>query len=908
MQSIRFGDYILLDAIHTGSTTEIYQASRGNGEDGKPNIAIKRLIPDLVDDAQAKSRLKEEARIAVQLTQGNIVRVLDSGDIEGEFFIATEYIHGKDLRDIFLRQRTRSRRLPLAIPCFIAMQICEGLHYLHEKKSASGAPLELMHGAIAPQNIMACYDGQVKIIDFSRASSAKKAPDRSMDQERWVPGYLSPEQAQPGDLDRRSDIFNVGICLYELLTGERLFTDATDFSALQQVRNVDIPSPRSVNRQIPEELEHVVLKALARDRVNRYQTALELHDQLQSFMYDNRQLCGKKELGDHLRNLFDEEAEEHVTEEKTPVPIDNDDDRRDKTGLIAFSDLEPVAVTKLTAMASLQRAPEPVASQPEPMPVTPSRPVSKPPRTPAPSRPPRPSANPRYQATLLGLPNLPQPIYQPSSGSSDGATTEYTPPQSISGSRPPMAPRSAPSMSDTYSDETPARPAGATMLGIGAVSGGTAAQGSVPPMVPHEIPRIASRPPDLDDNDDEAKTGLYAMSYELKETLLAALKTNSNQHAAPEAAATNSAAPAATGDAFAQEAGSVLTDVYGQDDFRKPVAVETTAGLGTTKDKSSFNMQTVAVAAAIAVLLAGFFLMKKPATGTVNLTTLPADTMIKINGQDFSASASPFVISDLTPNTPHQIVVSKEGYGSWSTSVELTPGQNLVLPPVSLDPLQTDTGFTIDSKPTNARVYVDGKDLVQNTPARIIGISPGIHDVRVESGSGYAPWKTQVKINKNQVVELPLAELSPQAPPPSRTSPAIVVAEARPATRVSGQAQTKADAPGWLRGPSKSVKSAAATSSRSTAPRRERAPVASVPAAEAASKPSGQGMLRVNSRPWAQVFIDNRLVGNTPQMGIVVPAGKHNITLVNPTFGMKKTIPVSVRAGETVTKIVALNP
>jgi serine/threonine protein kinase len=894
MQSIRFGDYFLLDAIHTGSTTEIYKASRGNGEDGKPTIAVKRLIADLVDDTQAKSRLKEEARIAVQLTHGNVAQVLDSGDVDGEFFIATEYIHGKDLRDVFLRQRTRSRRLPLAIPCFIAMQICEGLHYLHEKKSASGAPLELMHCAIAPQNIIVSYDGQVKIIDFGRACSAKKASDRRLDEEKWVPGYLSPEQAQAGDLDRRSDIFNVGICLYELLTGERLFTDATDFSALQQVRNVDIPSPRSVNRQIPEELEHVVLKALARDRVNRYQTALELHDHLQSFMYDNRQLCGKKELGDHLRTLFEEEAEERVTNDITPLPTD-DDDRRDKTGLIAFSDLEPVAVTKLTAMASLQRAPEPIESHPESAPVTPSRAVSKPPPTPAPSRPPRPSSSPHYQATLLGLPNLPQPIYQPSSGSSEAATREYIP-ASMSG---PMGQRNTPPLADTYSDETPAGPSGATIMGIGAASVGAATQGSVPPMVPGEIPRIASRPPDLDDTDDEAKTGLYAMSYELKETLLQALKTNAAQN---ETDATSSDAPAASAAAFSQGAGSEQTDVYGQEPYPKPVLAEAKTSLEAAKDNSSSNLQTVAVAAAIAVLLVGFFLMKKPAAGTINLTTLPADTTIKIDGQPFSGSSSPFVISDLTPNAAHQIVVSKEGYGSWSTSVELTPGQNLVLPPVSLDPIQTDTGFTIDSKPTNARVYVDGKDFAQNTPARIIGLSPGIHDIRVESTSGYAPWKTQVKINKNQLIELPLAELSPLVPlTPAKTSLAAVAQ-----TRVPAE-QTKAEPAGWLRAPSKTSKSTATPSSRSTATR-QRAPVSSVPAAEAASKPSGQGMLRINSRPWAQVFVDNRLVGNTPQMGIVVPAGKHNITLVNPTFGMKKTIPVSVRPGETITKIVALNP
>jgi eukaryotic-like serine/threonine-protein kinase len=915
MHSIRFGDYILLDAIHNGTTTEIFKASRADGEDGKPNIAIKRLVADFVDDREARARLKEEARVAVQLTHTNLIQVLDSGDIEGEFFIATEYVHGKDLRDIFLRQQSLSRRLPLALPCFIAMQACEGLHYLHEKKNPAGVPLELFHGAVSPQNIVISYDGHVKLIDFSRSTYAVKAAARQIEDERWLPGYLSPEQAQPGDLDFRTDIFNVGICLYELLTGERLFTDATDFSALQQVRNLDVPSPRGLNRQIPEELEHIILKALARDRVDRYQTAMELHDHLQSFMYDNRQLCGKKELGDHVRALFDDESEERDAEDNTTISDIDDQDRREKTGLIAFEDLQPVAVTKLTTLASLQR-PEP--SQPAP---AEPRPVSSPAmgttgsvrsRPPAPSRPPRaqssPPSPPRYQATLLGLPNVPQAIFQPSGSSSSGgfesaATTTFNPGASLN--TPAMLPVPQPNSEDTPTNQSleMERPVSIT-------------RAAVPALVPDLDATIASRPPDLDDEDEEAKTGLYAMSYELKETLMAALAKPTptvDQDTTPISA---NVLPLQKG--AVQSAGNDLTPIGAE--FQKPELSSTGSWLAGASSQPNFIIRAGAVVITGLILVAGFLLLKKPDTGVVNLTTSPTDTSVKINGQLFPATASPFVISGLASDTSHLIEVSKPGYGNWSTSVTLKAGQELSLPPVTLDPINNDTGFTIDSKPRGAKVFIDNKDIAKTTPARIIGLDPGIYDIRIENGSSFAPWKSQVKVTENQVIELPTAELSPQTIPtiPTVSAPEKSVAERaekkddtrQVASAITAQTKAKTASSDWLRGTTKAPSASSSSRSSTRTPRATSEPrQTSAPAAAASpAKSSKQGTLRINSRPWAQVFVDNRLVGNTPQMGLTLPAGKHNITLVNPTFGMKKTVAVDVKANETVTKIISLTP
>src|SRR5665213_3289808 len=190
------------------------------------------------------------------------------------------------------------------------MQVCEGLDYAHNKRDGQGRELHLVHRDISPQNVLIGYEGEVKLIDFGIAKAAGKASKTQAGILKGKFGYMSPEQVRGLPIDRRSDIFAVGIVLYELLTGERLFVGESDFSTLEKVRNVEIVPPSSYNKKIPPELEKLVLKALARDPEDRYGNAIDLHDDLQSFLYSIGEFYSRKDLAAWMKKTFAVEIEE----------------------------------------------------------------------------------------------------------------------------------------------------------------------------------------------------------------------------------------------------------------------------------------------------------------------------------------------------------------------------------------------------------------------------------------------------------------------------------------------------------------------------------------------------------------------------------------------------------------------
>ena len=265
---------------------EVFKAKAFGVEGFERLVAVKRILPNIAEDEEFIAMFIDEAKIAVQLQHANIAQIFDLGKVEDSFFIALEYVNGRDLRADLRSQpparrgRCRSRRR-----AYIVMQVCEGLDYAHNKRDGQGRELHLVHRDISPQNVLIGYEGEVKLIDFGIAKAAGKASKTQAGILKGKFGYMSPEQVRGLPIDRRSDIFAVGIVLYELLTGERLFVGESDFSTLEKVRNVEILPPSSYNRKIPPELERIALKALAKDPEDRYQNAIDLHDDLQAFLY-----------------------------------------------------------------------------------------------------------------------------------------------------------------------------------------------------------------------------------------------------------------------------------------------------------------------------------------------------------------------------------------------------------------------------------------------------------------------------------------------------------------------------------------------------------------------------------------------------------------------------------------------
>ncbi|MGM0597089.1 MAG: protein kinase domain-containing protein [Myxococcota bacterium] len=299
-----FGKYYLLERINVGGMAEVFLAKSFGSDGFEKLVAIKRILPNIAEDEEFIKMFIDEAKISVKLNHPNIAQITDLNQENGVYYIAMEYVHGKDARSIFEKCRSSRKPMSLAQACFIIMKVCEGLDYAHNKKDSNGNQIGIVHRDISPQNVLVSYEGDVKIIDFGIAKAAGKASKTQAGILKGKFGYMSPEQVRGLPLDRRSDIFSLGIVLYELLTGERLFVGESDFSTLEKVKNVEILPPSTYNTKIPEQLEQIVLKSLAKNVEERYQTASEMHDELQAFMYTSGEFYSRKDLSSWMKKIF----------------------------------------------------------------------------------------------------------------------------------------------------------------------------------------------------------------------------------------------------------------------------------------------------------------------------------------------------------------------------------------------------------------------------------------------------------------------------------------------------------------------------------------------------------------------------------------------------------------------------
>ncbi|HLL55873.1 MAG TPA: protein kinase, partial [Myxococcaceae bacterium] len=237
----------------------------------------------------------------------NVVHIHDLGCYDDTYYIAMEYVAGRDLRTIIERYRRRGEVMPTAQAVFVASKMCEGLDYAHRKKDARGQELGIIHRDVSPQNILVSYEGEVKLIDFGIAKAANRMQKTQAGILKGKFGYMSPEQVRGMPIDRRSDIFAVGVILYEMLTGEKLFIGESDFSTLEKVRNADVPLPSKLNPDIPKGLEKVLLRALAREPEERYQWASDLQEDLMRFLLAGDAMYTGKQLSGFMKEAFVED-------------------------------------------------------------------------------------------------------------------------------------------------------------------------------------------------------------------------------------------------------------------------------------------------------------------------------------------------------------------------------------------------------------------------------------------------------------------------------------------------------------------------------------------------------------------------------------------------------------------------
>lgn len=282
----RFGRYTLLMPLSTGGMGEIFLARLEGAQGFEKLCVIKKILPHLAQDRDFVDRFVDEARILVKLSHGNIAQVLDMGLHEGAPYIALEFIDGKDLRRVVARAQERALTLPLSFILYVATRLLDALAYAHRKKGDEGKELNLVHRDVSPQNILISYEGEVKVIDFGLAKSTMSATHTHPSIVLGKFLYMSPEQARHQKADRRSDLYAVGLCLYELIAGKSPFDGVAPGELMAAVANPKLAPLSAVEPLCPPALSDAVMKALAVDPAQRFQTAEELRGRLLTILLE----------------------------------------------------------------------------------------------------------------------------------------------------------------------------------------------------------------------------------------------------------------------------------------------------------------------------------------------------------------------------------------------------------------------------------------------------------------------------------------------------------------------------------------------------------------------------------------------------------------------------------------------
>jgi serine/threonine protein kinase len=856
---VKFGKYYLLERISVGGMAEVFKA-KSFGEAGFERlVALKRILPSIAEDQEFIAMFVDEAKLAVQLTHPNIAQIFELGKVGDSYFIALEYVAGKDMRAIFERVKKRSEPIMVPMACYMVMKLCEGLDYAHNKKDAAGRSLELVHRDVSPQNILISYDGDVKLIDFGIAKAASKSSKTQAGILKGKFGYMSPEQVRGLQVDRRSDVFAVGICLYELLTNERLFVGESDFSTLEKVRNVEIMPPTTYNKRIPDELEAIVLKALAKHPEDRYRSAMDLHDDLQSFMYTSGNFFARKDLSAYVHKIFADEISRELSR----------DDEFRKFDSRRANDLEEL---EGTAVLSTPTPPggSPKGSPPSPRLGTPP-PPPPPPRAPrgtvmgmggaaqaaqaavaagmrnSPVSPPPGAARPSSVSgpvPAVAVPSLPvaspvaaapaEEIHEMDWDEEELATQIYDrpegmkipsspplPPRANSGARPPANGRTTgvlpalPSLPGRNSS-VPSQPMGATASAVPA-----------PPMPSSTLQPVVNAP----------------LSGPMISAPAVSAPTASSP-SMPSVQPSPSLPPRPSG------AGKDAWRIGGDPKFSRPPAEAAPPRAEPRRNEGSsvVVLALLGVVAVAALVIIALKLTRGEPSGGLLITTNVGGVAVLVDSQPLVGNGQRFEVPELSIVRLHRVEVRKPGFRPFTQDVPVREAQI------------TQMQVELEPEPTTAMV-------------------PPIVPMP-ESNPAVAQTPTPAPPSPAQVVAMntPTPTLAPAPVVAPAPAPAVAAAPAAPRTvRVSRPAASP-------------VRTAAAAASATR-------PVAAPPTAPAAG--GATGFLMISTRPASSCTVSGQgTTFNTPRR-VPLPPGTYRVTCTNEELAAHGTFSVTITAGGT---------
>ncbi len=889
---VKFGKYYLLERISVGGMAEVFKA-KSFGEAGFERlVALKRILPSIAEDAEFIAMFVDEAKLAVQLTHPNVAQIFELGKVGDSYFIALEYVAGKDMRAIFERVKKRSEPIMVPMACYMVMKLCEGLDYAHNKKDAAGRSLELVHRDVSPQNILVSYDGDVKLIDFGIAKAASKSSKTQAGILKGKFGYMSPEQVRGLQVDRRSDVFAVGICLYELLTNERLFVGESDFSTLEKVRNVEIMPPTTYNKRIPDGLEAIVLQALAKHPEDRFQSAMDLHDALQSFMYTSGNFFARKDLSAVMHRIFAEEISKELGRDEEFRKFDsrkaNDLEELEGTAVLPPPTQAPPADAPKSAAAA-PRAGTPPPPPPPPRtprgtvmgvggaatpPVAPPTPAPAPPPQRAPSAPPpMPGAAARITAPATSAPVVipPPPTTAPplpkaapppaESAESEAAeamdwdeeelaTQVYDRPEAAKAMGlppPPSVPRSntPPPRAGRTTGVLPALPALPGRSGSAAPPS-PASAGVTPPLPSTALPAVA--PPVVN-----APPALPVVNAP---PLAAPLPSVAAAPPPPSAApALAPSVPPRPGPASAKDPWHLGSDPK----FSRPPEAPARPEPRKAEGNSVVVMSLLGVVAVAALVIIALKLTRGEPMGGLLITTNVGGVAVLVDSQPLVGNGQRFEVPDLTVARLHRVEVRKPGFRPFTQEVPVRESQ--------VQQMQVE----LEPEPTTAAV----PPLVAAAEVPSVAQTP-------------APGVAQPVAPTPAPVAAPAAPVAVAAPTPAPSPrPAPAAAAPRPVVRVAA-APRPAAVPVARPAPRPVPARPVAAAAPAPAP---------VPAAAAAG--GNTGRLLFSTRPASNCTIAGQGTSFSTPRALTLPPGSYRINCRNEELASSGTFSVTITAGGT---------
>jgi serine/threonine protein kinase len=298
------GPYELIRRLGAGGMAEVHLARAAGIEGFEKLVVLKRILPHLSADPHFIRMFLAEARLAAILDHPNIVQVFDLGHDGGEYYFTMEFVYGENLQNILRAVRRTSTPLPYEHAITICNGVAAGLHYAHERVGFDGQRLGLVHRDVSPTNVMVTYEGCAKVADFGIAKVMNRTDVTQAGMRKGKVPYMSPEQCRAEPLDPRSDVFALGIVLYEATTMRRLFDGENEFGVMNRIVNGDVPPPSSIRSGYPKDLERIVMRALSTNRNERHGSALELQWDLERFARERKMECTPLALRGYLHQVF----------------------------------------------------------------------------------------------------------------------------------------------------------------------------------------------------------------------------------------------------------------------------------------------------------------------------------------------------------------------------------------------------------------------------------------------------------------------------------------------------------------------------------------------------------------------------------------------------------------------------